>query len=407
MHLCTFLHFIRQKNSFVCFNPKCCPFLALALCGCYPRCPPVRVGVFVIHKRQLRRMIISSWSDYTCHQHLLSFRQKQLYNENLIYIFSIVEQGNVKYPEKEPDSSGKAEPRVILGRWNVVVTIILAVGAFLGGLYFESQECKKQTEYLKQQLMHSESALEYSKEPKCALKPMPGGMIRSVLPHFLLTNYGPGCLDDVWLKEAVFLVNSEGVHECPDLPHFEYVLYCGSPTSMGSLDVGEQKRIDVDPCWTQAFDLFSQKFPGQLVSRFRLTGTALATPEFRKDFFFIIDDKRLTYIIPDEYIGGKDLVDTVIAYTYHGPKSHILWFSVHDFYDFFKNPSEFFYKSEEGRYISSEWGNIPAGAPFVWPMHPSLHNIEATGEASVKKAWSCDEKVGPIFRIFITQSNAW
>jgi len=275
-------------------------------------------------------------------------------------MFFIMEQENEKYPGKETERSSKAESRVILERWIVVVGLIAGVLVpiitFFAGSYFESQECKKQTKYLERQLKHAETALEYSMEPKCDLEFVPGSTLRSTSPYFLLTNHGPGRLDNVWLRETVFLLDKEGVHECPNFPHFEYKRYNGSASSMGSLDIGGEKRIDVDNCLLRAVEFLFQKYSGTLVSRFRLTGSALASPEFRRDFFFVFDEKASewglpTYVVPHEHVGGSDLVDSVTTYVNHGPGRLIEFVSIQDFHEFFKNPPQTFYKTKDGRFL--------------------------------------------------------
>ena len=276
-----------------------------------------------------------------------------------------------------------------------MLMVVCSIMIFFGGIFFESQRSKKE-------LHHAKTELEYSTAPKCALVFVSGSMIRSTPPYFLLTNYSPGRLDSVWLKETVFLLDTGGVHECPDLPHFEYILYCGSGTSMGSLDLGAEKRIDIDSCWRQAFDLFFKKYSGKLLSRFRLTGSALASPEFRRDFFFIIDRKHFEYpkyLEPDGYIGGMDLMDSVIVYTHHGPRSEILYC----FGEFFKNPPEFFYVTKDEKYIPGDRTDLPPGTPRVLLMHFS----EAGGHNSIKLTWSCDEVVGPVSQHFTSPPGVW
>lgn len=328
-----------------------------------------------------------------------------------------MEEEKQEVPQKGTDDITNVEPRVILGRWTVVVALIagvlLPIITFFAGSYFKSQECKRQTEYLKQQVNQAKIALEYSTEPKCDLEFVKGSTIRSTAPYFLLTNHGPSQLDDVWLKENLFFVDTGGVHECPDLPHFEYKLYCGSSTSMGSLDVPQQKKIDTDPCLGKAFYLFFSKFSGKLVSRFRLTGSSLASPEFKKDFFFIIDCETLqyvapVYVTPDEYPGGKNLVDSITAYISHGPRSSILLVSIQDFCQFYKNPPETFYKTKEGKFLPYyNITKVPAGTPIVWMPHTSDHGFEVVGNNSVKLAWRCDETVSTIIRYFVSQPGVW
>jgi hypothetical protein len=224
-------------------------------------------------------------------------------------------------------------------------------------------------------------------------------------PHFLLTNHGPGRLDDVWLKETVFLVDSEGIHECSDVPHFEYIYYRGSISSMDSLGEGEQKKIRLDPCWRQGFDLFSKKFPGTLLSRFRLTGVSLSSPEFQKDFFFIIDRGHAEFISADEYVGGKDLMYSVIAYTMRGPKSIIRWVSINDFHDFFKNPPQFFHQTEDGKYTPWYGSDLPPVA--IMPIYFSRHTIIPPESGSVKLIWECKDEVGPAAVTFMSQPGVW
>jgi hypothetical protein len=185
----------------------------------------------------------------------------------------------------------KEKQQAYLWKWQHLLPVFYTLLGIFIGWFLSNQISKTQIEQSKREL-------EYSTEPKCDLEFVKGSTIRSTAPYFLLTNHGPGQLDDVWLKEALFFVDTGGVHECPDLPHFEYMLYCGSSTSMGSLDVGPQKKIDTDPCLGRAFYLFFSKFSGELVSRFRLEGSARASPEYKKDFFFIVDCETLQYVAP-------------------------------------------------------------------------------------------------------------
>ena len=327
-----------------------------------------------------------------------------------------MEEEKQEIPQKGTDDITNVERRVILGRWTVVVALIAGVLlptiTFFAGSYFKSQECKRQTEYLKQQINQARMALEYSTEPKCDLEFVKGSAIRSTAPYFLLTNHGPGQLDGVWLKETLFFMDTGGVHECPDLPHFEYKLYCGSSTSMGSLDVGPQKKIDTDPCMVKAFSLFFSKFSGNLVSRFRLTGSSLASPEFKKDFFFVIDCETLryvapVYVTPDEYAGGKYLVDSITAYINHGPKSLIQLISIQDFCEFYKNPPETFYKEKGDFFPYYDTTKIPAGTPLVSMSLSFDRGFEVVGKNSVRLAWRCDETVATIIRTFVSQPGAW
>ncbi|MCJ7577875.1 MAG: hypothetical protein MUO91_05440 [candidate division Zixibacteria bacterium] len=291
------------------------------------------------------------------------------------------------------------EDRVFFKKWSVVLPLVFSIITFLAGWFLGSQQSKRQLE-------HSKTQLEYSTAPNCALQFVPAGMEESTKPHFLLRNLGPGRLDDVWLKETVFLADTEGVHECLDLPHFEYIYYCGSTVVMDSLEVGELKRIDLSPCWWRSFDLFSKKFSGKLVSRFRLTGSALASPEFRKDFFFVIERKSYEYITPEEYIGGKELVDSVILYTHRGPRSIIRFVSFFDFQDFFKNPPKFFYQKGNGKYIPWDGPDLPPVSPAVMPIYFSRYTVLPQKGGSVKLIWDCDA-LGPIAEMFECRPGVW
>ena len=317
-----------------------------------------------------------------------------------------MEEEKQEVPQKGTDHIINAEPRVILGRWNIIVTIVLVVLSFLGGRYFESQESKKQIEQLQQQLKQEERVLEYSSEPRCALTFVSTSPIDTIHPHFLIKNLGPGQIDDVWLRETVFLVDSEGVHECLDLPHFEYIYYCGSFTSMGSLGAGEQKKIYLSPCWDRPFILFSRKFKGRLVSRFRLTGTALASPEFRKDFFFVIDRNGYEYISPEEFVEGKSLQDSVTSYIHNGPKSIIRWVSFADFRDFFKNPPRYFYQPDGKKYAPWDGPGLPPVSPATIPMYFSRYSVLPSAGGSVKLIWDCDSD-GIIATMSSCESGVW
>jgi len=308
-----------------------------------------------------------------------------------------MEKDKDKQLKKRISSNGDGKHQVYLWKFQVLLpTLCVLIGIFVG--WFVTWRISKN------QIEQAKTEFEYSSVPKCALVFVSGSMIRSTPPFFLLKNQGPIRLDNVWLKETVFLIDTAGVHECPDLPHFEYILYCGSGTSMGSLDLGAEKRIDIDSCWRQAFDLFFKKYSGKLLSRFRLTGSALASPEFRRDFFFIVDRKHFEYpkyLEPEEYIGGKDLLDSVIAYTHHGPRSEILYC----FGEFFKNPPEFFYVTKDGKYIPWDGKGLPPGTPLV--MQFPRGSIEAVGRNSIKLTWSCDEVVGPVVGFFTSQPGVW
>jgi hypothetical protein len=312
--------------------------------------------------------------------------------------------------------SNKRKDGVVLGRWQVVVTIILAVTAFFGGKYFGSHESYEQLEhwrteaqYWQKQSQQAQRALEYSMEPKCDLEFVHGSTSRSTSPYFLLTNHGPGPLDNVWLKETVFLLDKEGVHECSNFPHFEYKRYNGSASSMGSLDIGGERRIEVDNCLLRAVEILFQKYSGTLVSRFRLTGSALASPEFRRDFFFVFDEKALewgvpTYVVPHEHVGGSDLVDSVTTYVNDGPESLIELISIQDFHEFFKNPPGTFYKTKDGRFLPYDsTTHVPSGTPLV----PRVRLVESVGSGSLKLGWRCDDEVGPIFLNFVSQPGIW
>lgn|GEM_PF-2494011 len=276
--------------------------------------------------------------------------------------------------KKRSPKNGDGKAKVYLEKWQVV----LAFGVFLlmlVGLIVSFFVPKGISE---KQLEHYKTQFEYSTGPNCALQFVPARMKGSTKAHFLLRNHGPGRLDDVWLKETVFLVDSGGVHECLDLPHFEYFYYCGHIASMGSLYVGKPRRIDLPPCWTRPIDLFFRKFSGNLVSRFRLTGTALASPEFRKDFFFVIDRSRFEYVSPDEYIGGKELVESAIAYVGRGPRSIIRWVSFGDFHDFFRNPPKFFYQPDGRNYVPWNGPGLPPISPATIPIYFSRYTVLPT-----------------------------
>jgi hypothetical protein len=324
-------------------------------------------------------------------------------------------------PDRNSFDSGSSQTErkdalPILGRYSVIVAIVaflvtatLTLAGFALHWYLQSRESASQVKQLRQQLEQSKKVFEYSTNPKCDLEFKPGSSIRSTSPYFLLTNHGPGRLDNVWLKETVFLLDNDGVHECRDFPHFEYKLYDGSASSMGSLDVDEKRRIDLELCLLKAHELLIHKYPGKLVSRFRLTGSALASPEFRKDFFFIFDEKTAqrglpAYLPPHEYVGGKDLVDRVTTYTNHGPESMILFVSIQDFAEFFKNPGETFYRTEDGRFLPYDsTTRVPPGTPLITIPRA----LDLTGDTSVKVVWSCDGKVGPMFRYFVSRPGIW
>lgn len=289
-------------------------------------------------------------------------------------------------------SRSNEKPGVYLERWQVLILLIswlISLGLTLYLTWTTSEKERKD----------AKTTLAYSSVPKCALTYVPGSRLRSVTPHFLLKNQGPGGLEEVWLRETVYLLEKDSVHECADLPHFEYKLYCGSSASMGSLSVEDTIRINLDPCLGKAFDIFFKKFSGNLVSRFRLTGSALASPEFRKDFFFVIDRENLQYVKPDEYTGGKELIDRVIAYNHYGPKSVICY----RFYDFYKNPPKEFYISEDGKPRPWDGRDLPSGTSFVLEFDFD----EAVGSGTIKVVWSCDEVVGPRFRHFSSQPGVW
>lgn len=299
---------------------------------------------------------------------------------------------NNRQTKKRNSNKANKKPGVYLGKWQVLVTLICTLIGVGFGWYLHRTTSEKERQ-------DARIALEYSSAPKCALTFVPESKLRSIASYFLLKNQGPGTLEEVWLKETVYLLENDSVHECVDLPHFEYKLYCGSNASMGSLSMDDTIRINVDPCLGKAFDIFFKKFSGNLVSRFRLKGSALASPEFRKDFFFIIDRQNLQYIKHDEYIGGKELVDRVIAYNHYGPKSVIRY----RFDDFFKNPPNLFYVSEDGKYMPWDGRDLPSGTPMV----QEFDFEEVVGSGTIKVVWSCDEVVGPVFRDFSSQPGVW
>ena len=312
--------------------------------------------------------------------------------------------------------SEKRKDKTIFGRWQVVITIVLAATSLFIGHYWGSRESDEQLEHWRTQAKYwqtqsgqAQRALEYSMEPKCDLEFVPGSISRSTSPYFLLTNHGPGRLDNVWLKETVFLLDKEGAHECPNFPHFEYKRYNGSASSMGSLDLGGERRIEVHKCLLKAAEMLFQKFSGTLVSRFRLTGNALASPEFRRDLFFVLDEKTSewgvpTYRPPHEHVGGSDLVDSVVTYLNEGPQSLIELVSIQDFHEFFRNPPQTFYKTKDGGFLPYDGTtHVPSGTPLV----PRARLFESVGSGSLKLGWRCDGEVTPIYLNSVSQPGIW
>jgi len=296
-----------------------------------------------------------------------------------------MEEENSRDIGKAPGNNKKPESSIFLWKWQVLLPLVCGLIGIVFGSYITWR-------IFRAKLDRAKIEFEYSTEPKCDLTFVSGSTIRSTSPYFLFKNQGPGILADYWFKETIFLLDTVGVHECIDLPHFEYLLYCGSSTSMGSLFVNAEKRIDIDPCWKKVFEIFFKKFKGKLISRFRLTGSALASPEFLKDFYFIIEYEKfafLKYITPEEYTGGKELVDSVIAYTQHGPKSIIEYC----FNEFFKNPPESFYPTEDGRYIPIR-EKPPPGTPCV--LRPIYS--ESVGSGCTRMVWRCDDVICKCFR---------
>jgi len=272
-----------------------------------------------------------------------------------------------KLKQKLPYEPGGAENKsgIFLKKWEVVILLITWIISLCVTIYLTKRTAQKQ--------------LEYTVQPSCSLVFERVWNSKCDSSYFLLKNQGPGKLDEVWFKETVFLVDTQGVHECPDLPHFEYFYFHGSPRSMGSLDPGVEKKIYLSPCWGVAFGLLLRKYPGEFVSRFTLTGTSTATPEYRKDYFFVIDVMHCDYITPEEKVGGKELVEKVIKYKEVGPKSVIQWVQFAN--GFFKNPPKWWYKSGGVAYL-------------FFPFSPYSYLPSKGG--SGKLGWECKEDTFPI-----------
>jgi len=268
-------------------------------------------------------------------------------------------------------SNGESTNRsgIFLKKWEVVILLITWIISVCVTIYLTRQTAQKQ--------------LEYTVQPSCSLVFERVWNAKCDSSYFLLKNQGPSKLDEVWFKEKVFLVDTQGVHECPDLPHFEYFYFHGSPRSMGSLEPDAEKKIYLSPCWRLAYSLFLTKFPGVLVSRFTLNGSSSASPEFRKDYFYVIDAVHCNYMTPEEHVGGKDLVDNVIKYAEAGPKSVIYWVGFAN--DFFKNPPKWWYLQNE---LS---GGV---ATTFFPFSPYSYLPSKGG--SVKFGWECEEDTFPI-----------
>jgi hypothetical protein len=278
-----------------------------------------------------------------------------------------------------------------LWKWSVVVALIIGVLTLIG-IYIINPECYQKKIAQKQ--------LEYGVKPSVSLSFEPGKEFDCESSYFLLKNQGPGRIERVWLVESVFLVESDSVHECPDLPHFEYYHFEGSLRSMGVLEAGDKKQIHLAPCWRKAMDLFFQKYSGKLVSRFTLTGNALAKPDFNVEFFFVIDPLHCDYISADNYIGGEKLIKAVKAYISSGPRSIIRWiYFKGPAYGFFKNPPKLWYTTPDSDYIPWYGRGLPpyelsrgmAVRSFFFDPYLFFPNKDSFA----KFTWSCDSVVGP------------
>jgi hypothetical protein len=286
-----------------------------------------------------------------------------------------------------------------LWKWSVVVTLVIGVLTLIG-IYIVNPECY--------QKKIAKTQLEYEIQPSVSLSFEPGKGFNCESSYFLLKNHGPGRLDRVWFVETVFLVEPDSVHECPDLPHFEYYHFKGSPRSMGVLEAGAEKQIPLTPCWKKAFGLFLQKYNGKLVSRFTLTGTALASPEFKAEFFFVIDPMHCDFIKAENDIGGKKLIETVKNYVAAGPTSVIRWVCFDSpCVGFYKNPPKWWYKSLDNKYTPWYGPGLP---PYELSRGEAIKmeffSPYVILSSYAKFAWSCDSVVGPA-AVMMGTATSW
>jgi hypothetical protein len=277
-----------------------------------------------------------------------------------------------------------------LWKWPVVMTV---VGLFLTsiGIFIVNPLCQKKI---------AQKQLEYGVKPSFSLSFEPGKGFNCESSYFLLKNHGPGRLDRVWFVETVFLVEPDSVHECPDLPHFEYYHFKGSPRFMGVLEAGAEKQIPLTPCWKKAFGLFSQKYAGKLVSLFTLTGTALASPEFKAEFFFVIDPMHCDFIQAENYTGGKKLIEIVEKYLSAGPASVIRWVCFEGpCVGFYKNPPKWWYMTSDSAYVPWYGPDLPpyerSHGHAIQPIFFSPYFFFLNGSGYAKFTWSCDSELGP------------
>ncbi|KPL04476.1 MAG: hypothetical protein AMJ90_00590 [candidate division Zixibacteria bacterium SM23_73_2] len=291
--------------------------------------------------------------------------------------------------EKENKKSG-----IVFGKWQVVILLVISAISIYVGTKIQQWSTQKQ--------------LEYTVKPSCIFRFR--GALKSGCDSltFMLKNQGPGELDNIWFRELVFLVDSEGVHECPDLPHFEYRYYKGNPRSMGSLESGIEKEVIITSCWSIAFGFLLSKYQGELISRFRLTGSSYAVPEYKKDFFFVIDTRHCSYILPDDFVGGNKLVEQVRKYVETGPRSEIHWVGLID--GFLKNPKRWWYQREDGDYIP--WGDtccppyeLTRGKAIRFFPLSEVEFLPAEG-GYVKFGWDCEEDTVPFVSMF-GASESW
>jgi hypothetical protein len=284
--------------------------------------------------------------------------------------------------------------------WKLAVVVPL-VGLVLTsiGIFIVNPLCQKKI---------AEKQLEYGIRPSVSLIFEPGKEFDCVSSYFLLKNNGPGKLDRVWFVEMIFLVDRDSVFECPDLPHFEYYHFKESPRSMGMLEAGAEKQIPLTPCWKKAFGLFLQKYNGKLVSRFTLTGTALASPEFKAEFFFVIDPMHCDFIQAENDVGGKKLVATVKKYVASGPPSVIRWICIDGpCVGFFKNPPNWWYKSLDNKYTPWYGPGLPpyelSRGEAIKVQFFSPYVIQSS---YAKFDWTCDSEVGPM-AVMMGTATSW
>jgi hypothetical protein len=296
----------------------------------------------------------------------------------------------------------KKTQKAIWWKWTVVASIIIGILTLIE-IYVINPMCQNK-------LAHER--LEYEVEPSITLTFEPKIGLPSDSSFFLIKNQGPGTLEHAWFVEKVFLVESDGVSECPDLPHFEYFHFEGSLRTMGELKAGQENRIYLSRCWRKAIAIFLSRFRGTLISRFVLTGISRATPRFDKEFFFVIDPRNCDYIAVENFIGGKKAVDDVNNYIAFGRKSEIRWIAFENrFLGFYKNPSRYWYTTSDGQSVPWDGTGLPpfelSSGKAIIPVLFSPYVFIPNKNSYAKLDWECDSSMtGPTVEL-MGSAESW